>query len=257
MASLGTLTAGIAHEIKNPLNFVNSFARLNERLCRELDELISELAVALEPADRTELAELLADLGENSRKILQHGERADRIVVGMLQHSRGGGGEFAPADLNKMIEEYSHLAYHGLRANRPDLQVALEFQLDRGLAPFEMVASDLSRVLLNLVNNACYAAADRCQSEPGHQAKVCIQSEDLGARVRLTVRDNGLGMPAEIQNRIFEPFFTTKPTGSGTGLGLSISYDIVVKLHRGELEVQSEPGVGTLFTILLPKQQKG
>lgn len=257
MASLGNLTAGIAHEIKNPLNFVNSFAKLNERLCRELGQLIAERYSALKDADRDELQELLADLGENSRKILQHGERADRIVVGMLQHSRGGGGEFAPADLNKMAEEFSHLAYHGLRANRPDLQVALEFKLDSGLAPFDMVASDLSRVILNIVNNACFAAADRCRSEPGHQPKVTVQSEDLGARVRLSVRDNGLGMPAEIQKRIFEPFFTTKPTGSGTGLGLSISYDIVVKVHRGELEVQSEPGVGTLFSILLPKQQKG
>jgi histidine kinase len=253
MASLGALTAGVAHEIKNPLNFVNNFAQLSAELVQELrEELRGDGAPA--PSSSQYVEELLADLESNVRKIEEHGKRADSIVRGMLLHSRGQVGRPEDVDLNVLVREAVNLAYHGQRARDPRFNIALEEQYDPAMRPVRAISQELSRVVLNLANNACYAA-DQQQREagPGFRPVLQVSTQDLGDRVEVRVRDNGRGVPPEVRDRIFEPFFTTKPTGEGTGLGLSMSYDIIVQQHGGDLHLNTEEGEFAEFVITLPR----
>jgi two-component system NtrC family sensor kinase len=248
MASLGELTAGIAHEIQNPLNFVNNFSEVSAEL---MEELAEEQA---RPARDNELeAELLSDVRQNLVKIHHHGQRAAGIVRGMLEHSRTSTAERQPANLNKLAEEYLRLAYQGLRAKDKTFNAELKTDFDPALPRVSVVATDLGRVLLNLFGNAFYAVQKRQQTgEAGYQPTVTVSTKQVGNQVEIRVADNGTGMPAEVQAKIFQPFFTTKPTGEGTGLGLSLSYDIINKAHGGTLAVESQPGQGTTFCIMLP-----
>lgn len=250
MASLGELTAGIAHEIQNPLNFVTNFSDVSA-------ELVQELLEEQQRPDRDlDLeAELLADLKQNLEKITHHGQRAASIVRGMLEHSRQSSGERTPTDLNVLADEYLRLAYHGLRAKDKSFNATLNTALDPALPKVSVIPQDLGRVLLNLLTNAFYAVHKRQQqgAEPGYQPTVSVTTApNAEGDVEIRVRDNGTGIPPEVQQKIFQPFFTTKPTGEGTGLGLSLSYDIVTKGHGGSIEVESQPGQGTEFIITLP-----
>ncbi|MCA8832538.1 sensor histidine kinase [Hymenobacter pini] len=249
MASLGELTAGIAHEIQNPLNFVTNFSDVSAELVQELEEEQQR------PERDHELeAELLADLRQNLQKITHHGQRAASIVRGMLEHSRASTGERQPTDLNTLADEYLRLAYHGLRAKDKTFNATLNTHFDPTLVKVDAVAQDLGRVLLNLFTNAFYAVQKRKEASPADFAPtVSVTTRQLPTGdVEVRVRDNGTGIPASVRQKIFQPFFTTKPTGEGTGLGLSLSYDIVTKAHGGTLEVESEEGQGTEFIITLP-----
>ncbi|MFD1470601.1 ATP-binding protein [Hymenobacter caeli] len=246
MASLGELTAGIAHEIQNPLNFVNNFSEVST-------ELLAELKEAQAAGDAEEVTALTDDLTQNLGKIAQHGQRAASIVRGMLEHSRASSGERAPTDVNALADEYLRLAYHGLRAKNKSFNAALETAFAPGLPPVEAVAGDLGRVLLNLFTNAFYAVQQRQRAgEPGYQPTVSVATRRVGGQVEIRVADNGTGMSEAVQAKIFQPFFTTKPTGEGTGLGLSLAHDIVAQGHGGTLTVESREGVGTAFRISLP-----
>src|SRR5260221_6069598 len=254
LLALGALTAGIAQEIKNPINFVNNFAELSVDLMKELREDISGQEERLDPKTLTDIQDILNDLEHNAAKINEHGKRADSIVRGMLMHSRGKTGERMPTDINTLLDEYVHLAYHGLRALDANFNIGIETAYDKSIAPIEVVPQDLSRVFLNIVNNACYAANERKkESADGFAPKLTVKTNDLGSKLEISIRDNGKGIPPEIRDKIFESSFTTKPTGKGTGLGLSLSYDIVVKQHHGEIKVESKVGEYTEFIIILPK----
>jgi len=256
MASLGQLTAGIAHEIKNPLNFVNNFANLSVEL---LDELKQAAAPALEGLDgdkRADIDDTIQMLTGNLGKIAEHGRRADGIVRSMLLHSRGGSGEWQSVDLNGLIEETLNLAYHGARAQDQSFNITMERDLDAKLAPIEVVPQDITRVFLNLFGNGFYAAAKKTR-EAGDRPVLKVMTRDLGNEVEIRVRDNGTGIAPESRARLFQPFFTTKPTGEGTGLGLSISYDIVTQQHGGTIGVDSELGAFTEFTVRLPRRTHG
>ena len=251
MASLGELTAGIAHEIKNPLNFVNNFADINA-------ELIDEMTEAIEQKDFEEVSELAKDIKTNAEKVRYHGGRADSIVKGMLMHSRASSGEKEPTDINALCDEYLRLSYHGLRAKDKTFNSAFETHFDESLPKIEIIPQEIGRVILNILNNGFYAIDQRRRKEgpdfkPLLTIKTAISPLQGGPRgVTITIFDNGGGIPKDIIDKIFQPFFTTKPTGSGTGLGLSLSYDIVTKGHGGELTVETEEGEGTKLIIILP-----
>ena len=249
MASLGELTAGIAHEIQNPLNFVNNFSEVSIEL---LDELAEEQNKASRDPELE--AELIVDLKQNLQKITHHGSRASSIVKGMLQHSRASSGQREPTDLNALADEYLRLAYHGLRAKDKTFNAQLNAELDASLGEVSMVPQDVGRVLLNLFTNAFYAVQQRQKrgTEPGYQPTVTLHTRCVDNQAIITVSDNGIGISEEVQQKIFQPFFTTKPTGEGTGLGLSLAYDIVVKGHNGTLTAESVEGKGTTFTVTLP-----
>jgi two-component system NtrC family sensor kinase len=248
MASLGELTAGIAHEIQNPLNFVNNFAEVSTELAQELAE-----ERARPTRDPVLEAELLADLKQNIQKITHHGHRAASIVRGMLEHSRASTGERTLTDLNGLCDEYLRLAYHGLRAKDKAFNATLQTDFAPVLPLVEAVSQDLGRVLLNLFTNAFYAVRQRqLAAPPGYAPTVSVRTAFINREVQVEVQDNGTGIPEEVRQKIFEPFFTTKPSGEGTGLGLALSYDIVVQGHGGTLAVSSQEGVGTTFTIRLP-----
>lgn len=252
MASLGELTAGIAHEIQNPLNFVNNFSEVNM-------ELITELKEELEAGNLEDVKAIADDIAINEEKILQHGKRADAIVKGMLQHSRSSNGIKEPADINALADEYLRLSYHGLRAKDKSFNADFTTDFDPNLPKIEIIPQDMGRVILNLINNAFYACAEKkliglsnlSDLDNDYQPTVTVSTNNLGNHIELSVKDNGNGIPDEIKNKIFQPFFTTKPTGAGTGLGLSLSYDIV-KAHGGELKAESHIGEGTKFIITLP-----
>ena len=252
MASLGQLTAGIAHEIKNPLNFVNNFAELSRELLGELKEAVDSAPDGKRAED---LDELMTTLDGNLAKIAEHGRRADGIVKSMLLHSRGGSGERRQSDLNALIEEALNLAFHGARAQDQSFNVTLECDLDPSIGPLEAVPQDLTRVFLNLFGNAFYAVNKRRREggEPAFAPILALTTRNRGDEIEVRVRDNGTGIPPEIRDKLFQPFFTTKPTGEGTGLGLSISYDIVVQEHGGSIAVDSQPGEFTEFTLRLPR----
>jgi signal transduction histidine kinase len=255
MAALGQLTAGIAHEIKNPLNFVNNFAGLSVELLDELKETTAPAVASLGDDTRAEIDEIVGMLTGNLEKITEHGRRADGIVKSMLAHSRGGSGDWHSTDINALVEEALNLAYHGARAQDQSFNITMERHLDRQLAPIEVVPQDITRVLLNLISNGFYAAAKQSRDANGAFRPVLkVTTRDLGEAVEVRVRDNGTGIPPEYRDRLFQPFFTTKPTGEGTGLGLSISYDIVTQQHGGTIEVDSEAGAFTEFTIRLPRR---
>ncbi|MBT8322122.1 MAG: GHKL domain-containing protein [Eudoraea sp.] len=246
MASLGELTAGIAHEIKNPLNFVNNFSEVTR-------ELVEEMMEELKNGDAEEADAIASDVIQNLEKIVHHGQRADSIVRGMLQHSRSGDGQKEPIDLNALADEYLRLAYHGLRAQDKSFNAAMETELDETLGQVNIVPQDIGRVLLNLLTNAFHAVSEKKQKNPeGYQPTVTVKTKKAGKGVEISVSDNGDGIPEKIRDKIFQPFFTTKPTGQGTGLGLSMSYDIITKGHEGKMKVSSEIGKGTTFTVTLP-----
>jgi signal transduction histidine kinase len=262
LASLGALTAGIAHEIKNPLNFVNNFADLSVELAGELRETIEAQKERLPAAEFETLMDLTGDLVVNATKINEHGRRADSIVRGMLLHSRGHSGERQATDVNALLEDYVNLSYHGMRAQDSSFNITIDRNYDPAAGQILAVPQDLSRVFLNIVNNACYATHDRKgrverTGGPAYVPTLSVSTKNLGDRVEVRIRDNGDGIPPEIRDRIFNPFFTTKPTGQGTGLGLSISHDIVVQQHDGELEVDSQPGEFTEFVLRLPRAAAG
>ncbi|MCA0230529.1 MAG: histidine kinase [Bacteroidetes bacterium] len=250
LASLGELTAGIAHEIQNPLNFVNNFSEVSVEL---LDELKAERAKAKEERDEELEEEILDDIFQNLEKINHHGKRASSIVTGMLQHSRASTGKKEPVNLNALADEYLRLSYHGLRAKDKSFNAKMNTFFDESLPKVNVIPQDFGRVLLNLINNAFYAVQARSNTQPENYmptVTVSTQKTDLGIIIK--VGDNGTGIPEELKSKIFQPFFTTKPTGQGTGLGLSLAYDIVTKGHGGNIELDSVEGEGTTFTITLP-----
>jgi two-component system, NtrC family, sensor kinase len=251
MASLGALTAGIAHEIKNPLNFVNNFADLSNELAGELKDDLERAGTVLDPAIAADVPDILSQLQLNLTKIKEHGVRADGIVRSMLLHSRGTAGQKQPTDVNALSRDAVNLAYHGMRANDSSFQVGIDFDLDPSAAtPIDAVPQDLMRALLNIANNACYAAYRRKAGGGGRVGLRTRKLDDGGVEIR--IRDNGDGIPDDVRARIFEPFFTTKPAGQGTGLGLSICHDIIVGRHAGRMTVETEPGTFTEFVIVLP-----
>jgi|SRR6185312_232616 len=246
MASLGELTAGVAHEIQNPLNFVNNFAEINIEL---LDEMESEL----KSGDKEEALSIASDVKQNLEKIRHHGQRADGIVKGMLQHSRAGSNTKEPTDINKLADEYLRLAYHGLRAKDKSFNAELETSFDKGLPLANLVPQDIGRVLLNLFTNAFYATEQKKKLVAGNYSPVVkVSTAVANGQIEIRVRDNGIGIPESIKEKIMQPFFTTKPTGEGTGLGLSMSYDILVKGHGGSIEIDSRENEYTVFIIKLP-----
>jgi signal transduction histidine kinase len=252
MASLGELTAGIAHEIQNPLNFVNNFSDVS-------NELLEEMKAELEKGNAEEAKLIAMDVKENLEKILHHGKRADAIVKGMLQHSRTNTGQKEPTDINVLAEEYLRLAYHGLRAKDKFFNAKFETDLDRSITKINIVPQEIGRVILNLINNSFYAVSEKKRTvSNGYEPMVTVSTKavkpplgGLGV-VEIRVVDNGNGIPQKVLDKIFQPFFTTKPTGQGTGLGLSLSYDIVTKGHDGEIKVETKEGEGSAFTISLP-----
>jgi len=258
MASLGQLTAGIAHEIKNPLNFVNNFANLSVELLEELKETAAPALAKLDAENRADIDEVVGMLTGNLEKIAEHGRRADGIVKSMLEHSRGASGERREVDLNALVEEALNLAYHGARAQDANFNITLERDLDPIIVPIELAPQEITRVLLNLFGNGFYAASKRKRegAATDFHPVLKVATHDLGEAVEIRVRDNGTGIAPEIRDNLFQPFFTTKPTGEGTGLGLSISWDIVTQQHGGSIAVDSEPGEFTEFTIRLPRTRQ-
>jgi signal transduction histidine kinase len=254
MASLGQLTAGIAHEIKNPLNFVNNFASLSTELLDELKAPATPGLAALDADARTEFDDTFGMLTGNLDKIAEHGRRADNIVKSMLAHSRGSSGERQWTDLNALVEEALNLAFHGARAQDQSFNIMLDRDFAPGIAPIELVPQDVTRVFLNLIGNGFHAAHQRQKAgDAAFRPVLHVATRDLGAAAEVRVRDNGTGIRPEHRDRLFQPFFTTKPTGEGTGLGLSISYDIVTQQHGGTITVESEEGAFTEFTVRLPR----
>jgi signal transduction histidine kinase len=252
MASLGELTAGIAHEIQNPLNFVNNFSEINAELSEEILEAVNK-------GDLEEIKALAIDIKSNQEKIREHGKRADSIVKGMLQHSRTSSGTKEPTDINTLCDEYLRLAFHGIRAKDKTFNAQLETDFDPNIPKLNVIPQDMGRVILNLLNNAFYAVKEKSMAsgqsqEDSYKPTVEVRTKRVDNNIQISVADNGNGIPPAIKDKIFQPFFTTKPTGQGTGLGLSLSYDIVTKGHGGELTVDTTEGTGTNFTIKLPLQ---
>jgi len=253
LASLGQLTAGIAHEIKNPLNFVNNFAALSAELTDELNDVLkpAELAGNI----RQEVDELTGLLKDNLEKVVQHGKRADSIVKNMLLHSREGSGDHRPADINALLDESLNLAYHGARAETPGFNITLQRDLDPNAGAIDVFPQEITRAFINLISNGFYAASKHKaeNGDPDFEPVLNAATKNLGSHVEIRIRDNGTGIPPDVKEKIFNPFFTTKPAGEGTGLGLSMSHDIIVKQHGGRIEVETEPGQFTEFRIVLPR----
>jgi two-component system NtrC family sensor kinase len=246
MASLGELTAGIAHEIQNPLNFVNNFSEVNK-------ELLEEMKTEIDKGNFEDAKSLATNIIDNQEKINHHGKRADNIVKGMLQHSRSSTGVKEPTDINTLCEEYLRLAYHGLRAKDKLFNATTKTELDKSISSINIIPQDIGRVILNLINNAFYAVDEKKKSgAEGYEPTVTVSTNKKKGKVEIRVNDNGNGIPQKALDKVFQPFFTTKPTGQGTGLGLSLSYDIV-KTHGGELSVETKEGKGSEFIISLPE----
>jgi signal transduction histidine kinase len=254
LASLGQLTAGIAHEIKNPLNFVNNFSSVSIELIDELREALQ--GTQLDEKLRAEVDEITDTLQGNLDKVVQHGKRADSIVKNMLLHSREGSGEHRPVDINAIVEESLNLAYHGARAEKQGFNITLERSFDPTAGEVDLFPQEITRVLLNLISNGFYAATKRKgqNDNNGYEPILAAATKNLGDRVEIRIRDNGTGIPPEVKEKMFTPFFTTKPAGEGTGLGLSISHDIIVKQHAGSIAVDTEAGKFTEFKIVLPRK---
>jgi signal transduction histidine kinase len=250
MASLGEMTAGIAHEIQNPLNFVNNFSDVS-------NELLEEMKTELEKGNTEDAKAIAEDVKQNLEKILHHGKRADAIVKSMLQHSRTSSGKRELTDINALADEYLRLAYHGLRAKDKSFNAKFEADLDPTIEKLNIVPQEIGRVILNLINNAFYAVSEKKKllstgpAPDGYEPTVMIKTQNFEDRVEVKIADNGTGIPTKVLDKIFQPFFSTKPTGEGTGLGLSLSYDIV-KTHGGDLKVQTREGEGTEFIVILP-----
>jgi two-component system, NtrC family, sensor kinase len=253
LASLGQLTAGIAHEIKNPLNFVNNFSAISVELIDELRETLK--SVQADDKTRTEITEQTDTLRGILEKVVQHGKRADAIVKNMLLHSRQSSGEHRLVDINALVEESLNLAYHGARAEKQGFDIALERSFDPSAGEVDLFPQEITRVLLNLISNGFYAATKRKVEANGgdYLPTLSVTTKNFGNNVEIGIRDNGTGVPPEVKAKLFSPFFTTKPPGEGTGLGLSISHDIIVKQHGGSIEVDTQPGAFTEFRIVLPR----
>jgi signal transduction histidine kinase len=253
LASLGQLTAGIAHEIKNPLNFVNNFSGVSAELIDELRENLGK--VKADAKTRAEITELTNTLRDNLDKIVQHGKRADAIVKNMLLHSREGSGEHRPVDVNALVEESLNLAYHGARAENQSFKINMERSFDPAAGQVDVFPQEITRALLNLISNGFYAATKRKgqSNSDTYEPTLTAATKNLGDKVEIRIRDNGTGIPPEVREKMFNPFFTTKPAGEGTGLGLSITHDIIVKQHSGSIEVDSQPGEYTEVRIVLPR----
>ena len=254
LASLGLLSAGIAHEIQNPLNFVINFSKMSDKLLKDLTEIVEDNEENISADDREEVEDIVADLKENMAKIVEHGERAISIIQGILLVSRGKEGEFIPSDINHIVKEYVWLAYHALRANHKGFNITIHESYQDGLPQMMVIPQDLSRAVLNLMNNACYAVWDRSQKEgeeyvPTIDIKTALNAEGL---LEIAIQDNGVGISDEVKEHLYENFFTTKPVGQGTGLGMGITRDIVENRHHGKLTFESEIGKGTCFTIIIP-----
>jgi len=254
MATLGQLTAGIAHEIKNPLNFIKNFSELTLELVQELNVEIGKIAKSIDPTEVEFLNGILADMSGNLIKISDHGKRADSIIRGMLLYAHGKSGERVPTDINAMLAEFVGLAYQGLRASDNTFNIKIEHDYDHSIGMISVVQQDIGRVFLNLINNACYATHQKKKAHPnGYGPVLKTSTKNLGDQVEIRIRDNGNGIPPLLTEKIFNPFFTTKPAGSGTGLGLSISFDIIVNQHHGDIKVETVEGEFAEFIIRLPK----
>jgi len=253
LALLGQLTAGIAHEIKNPLNFVNNFSGISAELIDELQDTLK--GMPLDDKVRVEINELTGTLKSNFDKVVHHGRRADAIVRNMLQHSREGSGEHRVVDINALVEESLNLAWHGARAEMQGFEIKLRQSFDPSTGTADIFPQDIRRALLNLISNGFYAATRRRAEVNGgdYEPTLTASTKNLGDRVEISIRDNGIGMPPDVKEKMFNPFFTTKPTGEGTGLGLSISHDIIVKQHGGSIEVDTQPGEFTEIRVILPR----
>lgn len=253
LASLGLLSAGIAHEIQNPLNFVINFSKISDKLLGDLTDIVEDNEDKLSDDDREEVEDIVADLKENMAKIVEHGERAISIIQGILLISRGKDNEFLPTDICHLVKEYIWLSYHAMRANNKNFNIAIHENYQEGLPKFMVIPQDLSRAVLNVMNNACYAVWKKSESDPAdYQPEVNVSVTLNNNQIVISLADNGEGMTEEVKQRLFENFFTTKPVGQGTGLGMAITRDIIENKHGGKLSFESTEGKGTTFTLTIP-----
>ena len=253
LASLGMLSAGIAHEIQNPLNFVINFSKMSNKLLSDLNDIMEDNEDKLSDDDREEVEDIIADLKENMGKIVEHGERAISIIQGILLVSRGKEDEFLPTDVNKLVKEYVWLSYHAMRANHKGFNISIHEEYQEGLPNVMVIPQDLSRAILNLMNNACYTLWNKAQkAEDGYTPQVTISVKSADNNIIIRLSDNGEGMTEEVKQRLYENFFTTKPVGQGTGLGMAITRDIIENKHHGTITFESEEGKGTTFTLTIP-----
>lgn len=253
LADIGQLSAGILHEIKNPVSFVNNFSRLSQGLVEELTEILEKPAEELSDDDKADQKDLLEALSKNLLKINENGKRIERIIQGMLSQTRTDGAFLEPTDLNQLLEEFSKLAYQGARAEDKEFNVSLKYDLDPLVKEVKISRGDFGRVILNLVNNACYAVYERAKKQAdGYDPYIKITTKRGDSKIEIRFEDNGIGIPADIVSKLFQPFFTTKPHGKGTGLGLSLTYSTIVETHQGTIEVASELNEKTEFLIVIP-----
>ena len=253
LAALGMLSAGIAHEIQNPLNFVINFSKMSDKLLKDLTEIVEDNEEHIAEEDREEIDDIVADLKENMQKIVEHGERAISIIQGILLVSRGKENEFIPSDVCHLVKEYVWLSYHAMRANHKGFNVSIHETYQEGIPRIMVIPQDLSRAVLNLMNNACYAVWEKAQTAPeGYTPAIEVSVTMQDNQVVITLADNGQGMTDEVKQRLYDNFFTTKPIGQGTGLGMPITRDIVENKHGGRLSFESQAGEGTSFTIQIP-----
>jgi len=256
LASLGMLSAGIAHEIQNPLNFVINFSKMSEKLLKDLTEIVEDNEDKLPADDREEIDDIVADLKENMEKIVEHGERAISIIQGILLVSRGKENEMLPADINHIVKEYVWLSYHALRANHKGFNVSIVENYQPDIPKMMVIPQDLSRAVLNLMNNACYTVWNRSQKEgEDYKPTISVKTSFKDNQIEVSIADNGEGMSPEVIQRLYENFFTTKPIGQGTGLGMGITRDIIENKHGGHLTFESEVGKGTCFTFTIPAKK--
>ena len=257
LASLGMLSAGIAHEIQNPLNFVINFSKMSEKLLSDLAEIVEDNEDKLSEDDREDVEDIVTDLKENMARIVEHGERAISIIQGILLVSRGKENEFLPTDINHLVKEYVWLSYHAMRAKDKRFNIAIHEDYQESMPQVMVIPQDLSRAILNLMNNACYAVFKRSQTEDeNYKPTIDVKTAISGEQLVISIRDNGEGMTDEVKERLYENFFTTKPIGMGTGLGMGITRDIVENKHDGKLSFKSTAGEGTCFTISIPNRKK-
>ena len=257
LASLGILSAGIAHEIQNPLNFVINFSKMSDKLLKDLTEIVEDNEENISEDDREDLEDIVADLKENLGKIVEHGERAISIIRGILLVSRGKEGEFLPTDICKLVKEYVWLSYHAMRANHKNFNIAIHEQYEEGIPMMMVIPQDLSRAILNLMNNASYAVWHKSQTaSEDYHPEISVSVTTADGNVVITLRDNGEGMNEETKQRLFENFFTTKPVGQGTGLGMNITRDIIENRHGGKITFDSKEGEGTTFVLCIPIKKK-
>ena len=257
LASLGILSAGIAHEIQNPLNFVINFSKMSDKLLKDLTEIVEDNEENISEDDREDLEDIVSDLKENLGKIVEHGERAISIIRGILLVSRGKEGEFLPTDICKLVKEYVWLSYHAMRANHKNFNIAIHEQYEEGIPMMMVIPQDLSRAILNLMNNASYAVWHKSQeASEDYHPEISISVTTSDRNVVITLSDNGEGMNEETKQRLFENFFTTKPVGQGTGLGMNITRDIIENRHGGKITFDSKEGEGTTFVLCIPIKKK-